>query len=79
LRRVRSLSKAHNDNDFARLVSRFTTLRVTRDPGVRTAVENLVGELEQAKRGDLGREVRQACPSLASRSGGKRPLAAELE
>lgn len=66
--------KARNNAQFAMMVSRFTTQRVTRDPEVRTAVENLVGELEQAKRGNPWEPVRLACPSLAFRSAGKRRL-----
>jgi NACHT domain len=60
-------ARAWDVQEFDTLVTRFIHRQITHAPEVRAAVENLVGEAEQAKRGRPGEPLRTACPSLAAR------------
>lgn len=68
------LALARGAEEFTKAVDRFADLRLTRDPAVRAAVENLVGEVERAKLGRPGEPVWAACPSLAARPVERSPL-----
>ncbi|MFE2757849.1 NACHT domain-containing protein [Actinosynnema sp. NPDC059335] len=71
------LARARSTTAVGFVVERFGARGIARDPDVRFALENLVGEIEQAQRradDDPGLLLRDACPSLAARRTPRHPL-----